>query len=103
MSISILFILTISRINNKLQRNVFYPINKILFWIIIITIFLLTWIGARPVERPFILTGQFLTLNYFIYYIIDPITKKKNLRPNKLLIIKFIVYKLVSICFENIK
>jgi len=75
LSIAILFILPFYHIN-KFQGNQFYPINKILYWIIIITIILLTWIGARPVEIPYILTGQILTIVYFIYYIINPLINK---------------------------
>lgn len=71
-SIAILFILPFT--NNKIiQRNQFYPINKILFWSIVTIVILLTWIGARPVEDPYILTGQILTVLYFSYYIINPI------------------------------
>lgn len=72
-SIAILFILPFSN-NKKIQSNAFYPINKILFWTILVIIILLTWIGARPVEDPYILTGQILTVLYFSYYIINPIT-----------------------------
>lgn len=71
-SIAILFILPFT---NKFtfQSIQFYPVNQILFWIITITVILLTWIGARPVEDPFILTGQLLTVIYFLYFIINPL------------------------------
>lgn len=71
-SIAILFILPFT---NKFtfQSMQFYPINQILFWIITITVVLLTWIGARPVEDPYILTGQLLTVIYFLYFIINPL------------------------------
>ena len=71
-SIAILFILPFT---NKFtfQSSQFYPINQILFWIITITVILLTWIGARPVEDPYILTGQLLTVIYFLYFIINPL------------------------------
>lgn len=75
LSIAILFILPFYHLN-KFQGNQFYPLNKILYWIIVITIILLTWIGARPVEIPYILTGQILTVVYFIYYIINPLINK---------------------------
>nr|YP_002735029.1 cytochrome b [Macroscytus gibbulus]ABZ02045.1 cytochrome b [Macroscytus gibbulus] len=58
---------------NKLQGLTFYPLNKILFWSFVTIIILLTWIGARPVEEPFILTGQTLTGLYFLYFLINPI------------------------------
>lgn len=71
-SIAILFILPFT---NKFtfQSNQFYPINQILFWVITITVVLLTWIGARPVEDPYITTGQILTIIYFLYFIINPL------------------------------
>jgi len=75
LSIAILFILPFYHLN-KFQGNQFYPINKLLYWIIVITIILLTWIGARPVEIPYILTGQILTVIYFSYYIFNPLINK---------------------------
>nr|YP_009236728.1 cytochrome b [Acraea rogersi]AMJ17185.1 cytochrome b [Acraea rogersi] len=75
MSILILIILPFT-FNKKIQGIQFYPINQILFWSLITTIILLTWIGARPVEMPFIITGQILTLIYFSYFIINPILNK---------------------------
>nr|YP_010471436.1 cytochrome b [Tyraphus nitidus]UVG40775.1 cytochrome b [Tyraphus nitidus] len=55
----------------KIKGNQFYPINKLLFWSMTSTIILLTWIGARPVENPYIITGQILTVMYFMYYMLD--------------------------------
>nr|YP_009528507.1 cytochrome b [Adelpha iphiclus]AYN60507.1 cytochrome b [Adelpha iphiclus] len=75
MSILILIILPFT-FNKKIQGIQFYPLNQILFWSLITTIILLTWIGARSVEIPYILTGQILTLIYFSYFIINPILNK---------------------------
>nr|AXS65839.1 cytochrome b [Curculionoidea sp. 29 KM-2017] len=75
MSIAILYILPFTNKMN-IHSNQFYPINKILFWTLIINIFLLTWIGARPVEDPYILIGQLLTCSYFLYYILNPLMFK---------------------------
>uniref|UniRef100_UPI0030DFDF0A cytochrome b n=1 Tax=Pyrausta phoenicealis TaxID=2927193 RepID=UPI0030DFDF0A len=72
LSILILVILPMT-FKKKIQGIQFYPINQILFWIMVTTIILLTWIGARPVEDPYIITGQILTIIYFSYYIINPI------------------------------
>lgn len=74
-SIAILAILPFSHIS-KFRGIQFYPINQILFWIIVVTVILLTWIGARPVEDPYILLGQILTILYFSYYIINPLITK---------------------------
>nr|AXS65007.1 cytochrome b [Cucujoidea sp. 31 KM-2017] len=74
-SIAILYTLPFSN-KKKFQSNQFYPINKLMFWSLFTIIILLTWIGARPVEDPYILTGQILTVLYFLYYILNPIFSK---------------------------
>nr|YP_010137185.1 cytochrome b [Paraglenea fortunei]QWM97244.1 cytochrome b [Paraglenea fortunei] len=75
LSIAILYILPFSN-KKKMLSNHFYPINKTLFWSLFTIILLLTWIGARPVEDPYILTGQILTILYFTYYLINPLIAK---------------------------
>nr|YP_010417451.1 cytochrome b [Junonia adulatrix]USF17506.1 cytochrome b [Junonia adulatrix] len=75
MSILILIILPFT-FNKKIQGIQFYPMNQILFWFLITIIILLTWIGARSVEAPYIITGQLLTILYFSYFIINPILNK---------------------------
>nr|WGO58144.1 cytochrome b [Symploce tubercularis] len=74
MSIAILFILPIYKSNFRGMQ--FYPINQILFWTMVSIVILLTWIGARPVEDPYIITGQLLTILYFSYYILIPMMNK---------------------------
>nr|QHD26855.1 cytochrome b [Dioryctria yiai] len=75
LSILILIILPFT-FNKKIQGIQFYPINQIMFWSLVTIIFLLTWIGARPVEDPYIITGQLLTVFYFSYFIITPFINK---------------------------
>nr|YP_009995491.1 cytochrome b [Ochthebius sculptoides]QNP09946.1 cytochrome b [Ochthebius sculptoides] len=75
MSIAILLFMPLMN-NKNLQSNMFYPINKIMFWSLTSVIILLTWIGARPVEDPYILIGQILTILYFLIYMINPIMIK---------------------------
>jgi len=69
----ILFSLPMSIVANK-QSSRFYPLNQIIFWSLVTTWLLLTWIGGQPVEPPFITIGQSLTIIYFIFYIINPVT-----------------------------
>lgn len=52
----------------KFRGLIFYPLRKFLFWVHINVVVLLTWIGARPVEDPYILVGQILSVVYFSYY-----------------------------------
>jgi ubiquinol-cytochrome c reductase cytochrome b subunit len=75
LSIAILFILPFTNIR-KFRGIQYYLFNQILFWRIVIIVILLTWIGARPVEDPYILTGQILTVLYFSYFIINPLITK---------------------------
>nr|UHA55354.1 cytochrome b [Kennelia xylinana] len=75
MSILILIILPMTFMK-KIMGIQFYPINQILFWLMVTTVILLTWIGARPVEEPYIITGQILTVIYFSYFIINPLMSK---------------------------
>nr|QXT44646.1 cytochrome b [Anoplotermes sp. J02] len=74
MSIAILFIMPTYK--SKFRGTQFYPINQVMFWIMTNTVILLTWIGARPVEEPYILTGQVLTTVYFLYYMMSPMMTK---------------------------
>nr|QIV24820.1 cytochrome b [Teispes insularis] len=71
MSIAILYVLPFMS-NKAYLSNQFYPINKSLFWSLLTVVILLTWIGARPVEDPYIFMGQILTVIYFSYFIINP-------------------------------
>nr|YP_010329980.1 cytochrome b [Theretra alecto]UNP54908.1 cytochrome b [Theretra alecto] len=75
MSILILIILPFT-FNKKIQGLQFYPLNQMLFWFFINMIILLTWIGARPVENPYIITGQILTILYFSYFLLNPMLSK---------------------------
>ena len=71
---SVLILYTLPFYNqNKFQRFIFLPLNRFLFWGFVSIILLLTWIGARPVEDPYILTGQVLSVVYFIYFLIWPL------------------------------
>nr|AOY39342.1 cytochrome b [Uleiota sp. BMNH 833935] len=75
LSIGILYLMPFIN-KKKMTSTSFYPLNKFLFWSLLSITFLLTWIGARPVEDPFILTGQILTVLYFLYYFMNPLISK---------------------------
>jgi len=53
---------------SKAQGLRFYPLSQRYFWSLVMTVFLLTVIGARPVEEPFVTIGQLLTVYYFLFY-----------------------------------
>uniref|UniRef100_A0A4D5R9P9 Cytochrome b n=1 Tax=Scolopendra viridis TaxID=118503 RepID=A0A4D5R9P9_SCOVI len=70
-SIIILFILPFSMKSSNIHS--FNYILKVSFWIFIFTVIILTWIGARPVEMPYVFIGQIFTVIYFSYFIFNPL------------------------------
>lgn len=72
-AIVVIFIIPLTNISNK-RRLRFYPINQFLFWIFISSWTILTWIGGRPVEDPYITIGQIFTSIYFLYFILNPLS-----------------------------
>nr|AXI98569.1 cytochrome b [Pseudoniphargus elongatus] len=68
----------------KFKSLMFYPMNKLLFWSWVWVTVLLTWIGMCPVEEPYILTGQILTILYFTYFLLYPLSSSAQ---DKLMII----------------
>nr|CCI69432.1 cytochrome b [Metacrangonyx sp. 2 MDMBR-2012] len=69
-SIFILYFLPYLHMSN--MSSSYYPINKLMFFLFLINVSLLTWIGMSPVETPYIFTGQMLSLFYFMFYFINP-------------------------------
>lgn len=74
-SILILAILPIWH-HSKMRGLAFYPLNKLFFWFLVGTVFILTWIGAKPVEDPYVIVGQVFTFIYFFYFISAPLIIK---------------------------
>jgi len=74
LSIAILFILPFTHLG-KFRSTAFYPLRQILFWNFVAFFFVLTWIGARPVEPPYVLIGQIFTVLYFRYFLINPLAQ----------------------------
>lgn len=59
------------------SNNSFCLMRKIIFWLLVNTVLLLTWIGARPVEAPYVIIGQSLTILYFAYFLVLPFINHK--------------------------
>ena len=75
-SLLVLFTLPLTKGIYKFRGLEFYPLNQFLFWVFCSVFILLTWIGIRPVEDPYIFIGQVLTVIYFSYFIINPLIIK---------------------------
>lgn len=65
---SVLVLLTLCLKDNKLNKK-FTPRKKTSFWVLVRLFFILTWIGANPVEPPFITIGIILRGLYFLTFL----------------------------------
>nr|YP_010031606.1 cytochrome b [Necremnus tutae]QOV03001.1 cytochrome b [Necremnus tutae] len=74
-SILILMILPFN-MNYKIKGFKFYFLNQFYFWFFISLFIILTWIGARPVEEPYIIIGQISSMIYFLYFFMSPMIAK---------------------------
>nr|NP_008444.1 cytochrome b [Pelomedusa subrufa]O79680.1 RecName: Full=Cytochrome b; AltName: Full=Complex III subunit 3; AltName: Full=Complex III subunit III; AltName: Full=Cytochrome b-c1 complex subunit 3; AltName: Full=Ubiquinol-cytochrome-c reductase complex cytochrome b subunit [Pelomedusa subrufa]AAD05060.1 cytochrome b [Pelomedusa subrufa] len=63
-SVTILFIMPTLH-TSKQRSATFRPFTQILFWSPTADLVILTWIGAQPVEDPFIMIGQTASVFYF--------------------------------------
>ena len=54
--------------------NAFYPFSQVLFWIFINVLILLTWIGGQPIEPPYDFLGKVLTMLYFRFFLLKPLS-----------------------------
>nr|QXM17011.1 cytochrome b [Aeolothrips indicus] len=65
MSILCLYFLPFNS-KGKYRGVQFQPKKKLIFWILVSAFALLTWVGASPVEDPFVVSGQALGVLYFM-------------------------------------
>jgi len=68
--ISILLLILPILKSTKIFSSPFSPLKKFLFWILLNTILLLTWIGANSISDPIIFIAQIFSLIYFFIIII---------------------------------
>ena len=55
---------------SKVRSATFRPMYKNLFWILLVDVVILTWIGGSPPEGNFILIGRIATIYYFTHFLI---------------------------------
>ena len=68
-SILVLFLLPFIH-TSKLRALTFRPLGKIAFWFLVADFVLLSWLGANPVEEPYVMVGQLASLFYFLYFLV---------------------------------
>lgn len=67
---AILAILTLPYFDlSKTRGFQFKPISKIIFWIYVANFVILIILGAKHVEAPYVVIGQYMTLFYFLWYL----------------------------------
>lgn len=63
--------------NSYIRSGLFRPYYKILFWFLVGNFLILGWIGAKPVEYPYVGIGQVSTfLYFFIFLFLIPFVEK---------------------------
>nr|AAS00879.1 apocytochrome b [Hutchinsoniella macracantha] len=51
----------------------FYYLMQFMFWGLVVSFVLLTWLGGMPVEDPYIWLGSLVSVFYFLYFLFQPI------------------------------
>lgn len=67
---SLLVMLTIPFTNSsEIKSTSFRPLFKIFYWLLVVTFFLLGWIGQMPVEYPYTEIGVYSMIYYFFFFL----------------------------------
>jgi quinol-cytochrome oxidoreductase complex cytochrome b subunit len=68
---SLLIMLTIPFTNSsEIRSSAFRPIFKICYWLLVLSFFLLGWVGQMPVEYPYTEIGIISMIYYFFFFLI---------------------------------
>nr|UNO53831.1 cytochrome b [Haemaphysalis flava] len=59
---------------NKFSSFYFNLNKKLLYWMYINIFVILTFLGAMPIEYPYVMMSQVITFMYFLFFILIPIT-----------------------------
>nr|YP_010127472.1 cytochrome b [Sabella spallanzanii]QPO99968.1 cytochrome b [Sabella spallanzanii]UJM44190.1 cytochrome b [Sabella spallanzanii]UYP50934.1 cytochrome b [Sabella spallanzanii] len=59
---------------SPVKSMAFVPTTQMLFWTLVATVLILTWIGGCPVEAPYEQIGKIATFMYFMLYVLMPIS-----------------------------
>ena len=55
---------------SKVRSAVFRPLYKVFFWILVIDVIVLGYIGAKPPEGMYLIIGRISTIYYFVHFIV---------------------------------
>jgi ubiquinol-cytochrome c reductase cytochrome b subunit len=55
---------------SKVRSAVFKPLSKLFFWVLVVDVVILGYIGANPPEGLYLLIGRVATIYYFLHFIL---------------------------------
>ena len=55
---------------SKVKSAVFRPMYKQFFWILVLDVIVLGYVGAKPPEGYYIILGRIATIYYFLHFLI---------------------------------
>nr|YP_009725944.1 cytochrome b [Caulerpa ashmeadii]QHQ73232.1 cytochrome b [Caulerpa ashmeadii] len=56
--------------SNRIRSTLFRPVFECFYWLFVADCAILSWIGAQPVEEPFIIIGQGCSLYFFFFLLL---------------------------------
>ncbi|MBI1363562.1 MAG: cytochrome b [Proteobacteria bacterium] len=74
-SIAIMFVLPWLD-SSKVRSANYRPIFRQMFWLFLINVFVLGWVGANPPEGQFVVIGRVCTVLYFLFFLSLPLVSK---------------------------
>tara|TARA_B100001179_G_C18407000_1_gene324258 strand:- start:34 stop:684 length:651 start_codon:yes stop_codon:yes gene_type:complete len=55
---------------SKIRSAVFRPLYKVFFWILVVDVIILGYVGANPPEGLYLMIGRLATIYYFVHFIL---------------------------------
>lgn len=57
-------------VTSDVRSSAFRPLYRFLFWVFVLDVFILAWVGGNPVKSPYYELGQISTVIFFVYLIV---------------------------------